>query len=89
MFNRLRAIWPKGYQGGSVEKIHQNGAYLKQAVRKSCLPTSKNSNLQPSDYRSIALPIELEKTSRMLKFDCLNTATCLFYDVDNNLIVMF
>ena len=24
-FNRLRAIWPKGYQRGSLGKSHQNG----------------------------------------------------------------
>ena len=28
-------IWPKGYQRGSVRKSHQNGDYLKQAMRKS------------------------------------------------------
>ena len=37
-FNRLRAIQPNGYQRGSLEKSHQNGDYLKQAMRKSCLP---------------------------------------------------
>ena len=29
IFNRLRAIWPKGYQRGSLGKSHQNGNYLK------------------------------------------------------------
>ena len=38
MFNRLRVIWLKGYQRGSLGKSHQNGDYLKQAMRKSCLP---------------------------------------------------
>ena len=31
----FRAIWPKGYQRGSLEKSHQNGDFLKQAMRKS------------------------------------------------------
>ena len=49
MFSRLQAIvlmlirfacfWPKGYQRGSVEKSHQNGDYLKQAMRKGYPPT--------------------------------------------------
>ena len=38
MFNRLCAIWPTGYERGSLGKIYQNGDYLKQAVWKSCLP---------------------------------------------------
>ena len=29
LFNRLRAIWPKGYQSWSLDKSHQNGDYLK------------------------------------------------------------
>ena len=37
MFNRLRAFWPKSYQGGSPGKIHQNGDYFKQAIRKTTL----------------------------------------------------
>ena len=40
LFNRLRAIWPKVYQRGSLEKSHKNGNYsVKQAMRKSCRPT--------------------------------------------------
>ena len=35
MLNRLRAIWSKGYLRGSLGKSHQNGDYLKQAMRKS------------------------------------------------------
>ena len=35
MFNRLRAFWPKDCQSGSPGKTHQNGDYLKQAMRKS------------------------------------------------------
>ena len=46
--------------------------------------------MQPSDYRSTALPLEQEKTShRMLNFGYLSPVTCLFYDVNNHLIVMF
>ena len=46
----------------------------------------QDSNLQPLDDRST----ELEKTfHRMLNFDYLNPTTCLHYDVNNNLIVMF
>ena len=39
MFNRIRAIWPKGYQRGSLGKSHRNGDYVKQAMRKSYLRT--------------------------------------------------
>ena len=38
-FNRLRAILPNGYQRRSRKKSRMNGDYLKQAKRKSCLPT--------------------------------------------------
>ena len=87
MFNRSRAIWPKGYERGSQGKIHQNDDYLKQAFRKSCLP--QDANLQPSDYQSTALPLELEKTFPcMFNLDYLNSATCLSCDVNNNLNVM-
>ena len=75
-FNRFACFWPKGYQLGSLGKSHQNGDYLKQAMRKIVSP--QESNLQPLDYRSTALPLELEKTpSRMLNFGYLNPATCL------------
>ena len=59
-FNRFACFWPKGYQLGSLGKSHQNGDYLKQAMRKIVFP--QESNLQPLDYRSTALPLELEKT---------------------------
>ena len=50
----------------------------------------QDSNLQPLDYRTTALPRELERVStRMLNFGYLNPANCFYYDVDNNLIVMF
>ena len=38
-FNRFACFWPKGYQRRSLGKSHQNGDYLKQALRKNCLPT--------------------------------------------------
>ena len=48
-----------------------------------------DSNLQSLDYRSTAPPPELEKTSpRMLNFGYLNPATCLFYDVNNNALLL-
>ena len=67
-----RYIWEKlfvttntEYQLGSLGKSHQNGDYLKEAMRKIVFP--QESNLQPLDYRSTALPLELEKTPpRML-----------------------
>ena len=87
-FNRFACFWPKGYQLGSLGKSHQNGDYLKQAMRKIVFP--QESNLQPLDYRSTALPLELEKTPpRMLNFGYLNPATCLLYDCDNKSIKMF
>ena len=78
-FNRFACFWPKGYQLGSLGRSHQNGDYLKQATRKIVFP--QESNLQPLDYRSTALPLELEKTPPlMLNFGYLNPATCLLYD---------
>ena len=47
-FNRFACFWPKGYQLGSLGKSHQNGDYLKQAMRKIVFP--QESNLQPLDY---------------------------------------
>ena len=50
----------------------------------------QESNLQPSDYRLTALPLELEKASpRVLNFGYLNSATCLFHGVDSNVIAIF
>ena len=59
-FNTIKQAIIKFIQRGSVGQSHQNGYYLKQAMRKSCLP--QDSNLQPSDYRFTASPLELEKT---------------------------
>ena len=71
-------------------KSHQNGEYLKPAMRKSCLLL--DSNLQLSDYQSTGLPLKLEKMSPrmliLLNFGSLDPATCLFYDVKNDLVVM-
>ena len=87
-FNRFACFWPKDYQLGSLGKSHQNGDYLKEAMRKIVFP--QESNLQPLDYRSTALPLELEKTPpRMLHFGYLNPATCLLYDFNNKSIKMF
>ena len=36
--NRLRAIWPKGYQRGSLRRVTRTATTSKQALRKSCLP---------------------------------------------------
>ena len=38
-FNVESFCVPKGYQRGRQGKSHQNGDHLKQAMRKSCLPT--------------------------------------------------
>ena len=87
-FYRFACFWRKGYQLGSLGKSHQNGYYLKEAMRKIVFP--QESNLQPLDYRSTALPLELEKTPlRMLNFGYLNPATCLLYDCNNKSIKMF
>ena len=57
-------------------------------MRKIVFP--QESNLQPLDYRSTALPLELEKTPpRMLNFGYLNPATCLLYDCNNIIIIIF
>ena len=43
-------------------------------------------NRKPLDFRSIALPLELERMSLLkLNFGYPNPETCLCYDVDNNL----
>ena len=34
LINRLHAIWPKGYQRGSLRKSHQNGDFLKASNAK-------------------------------------------------------
>ena len=82
MFNRFACFWPKGYQRGSLGKSHQNGDYLKHAMRKNCLPTGFESAV--FGLPSTALPLELEKTSsRVLNFGYLNSATCLLYDFNN------
>ena len=57
-------------------------------MRKIVFP--QESNLQPLDYRSTALPLEQEKTPpRMLNFGYLNPATCLLYDCNNKSMKMF
>ena len=54
-FNRFACFWPKCYQLGSLGKSHQNGDYLKQAMRKIVFP--QESNLQPLDYRPLDSPV--------------------------------
>ena len=55
---RFACFWPKGYQRGSqareerlprgsLGKSHKNGDYLKQAMRKNCLPTETNTGFEP------------------------------------------
>ena len=57
-------------------------------MRKIVFP--QESNLQPLDFRSTALPLKVEKTPpRMLNFGYLNPATCLLYDCNNKSIKMF
>ena len=43
-FNRLRAIWPKGYHRGSLRKSHQNGDFLKASNAKK-LSSRRNQAL--------------------------------------------
>ena len=88
MFNRFAYFWPKDYQRGSLGKSHQNGDYLKQAMRKNCLTTE----FEPAAFGLPVhcSPLEPEKTSpRKLNFGYLNPATCLFYDFNNKSIMMF
>ena len=44
-FNRFACFWPKGYQLGSLGKSHQNGDYLKEAMRKIVFPQESNLHL--------------------------------------------
>ena len=55
MFNRFACFWRKGYQLRSLGKSHQNGDYIKQAMRKSCLPTE----IEPAAFK---LPIHCSTT---------------------------
>ena len=52
-FNRFACFWPKGYQFGSLGKSHQNGDYLKEAMRKIVFP--QESNLQSLGFRTGSL----------------------------------
>ena len=77
-----------GLKGTSAETL---GRATRTATAKQAMVVfPQDSNLQPSDYRSTARPLELKKTSPgRLNFGYLNPATLLFCDVNNNLIVMF
>ena len=46
LFNRFACFWSKGYQRGSLGKSHQNGDYLKQAMRKKSDATEKSLKSQ-------------------------------------------
>ena len=70
MFNRFRAFCTKGYQRGSLGKDHQNGVYLKQAIRKSypliaCCRSSRGSSL---GFRAVAFRPESTQTIKCNKF---------------------
>ena len=49
-FNRFACFWPKGYQLGSLGKSHQNGDYLKEAMRKIVFPQESNLQLDLLTY---------------------------------------
>ena len=52
-FNRLRAIWPKGYQHGSLRKFHQNGDYVKScSMTKFVIQLLLKQNLSKTRYAS-------------------------------------
>ena len=55
LINRLRAIWPKGYQRGSPRKSHQNGDYLKACNAKNCSP----AGIEPAAF---GLPVHCSTT---------------------------
>ena len=64
-FNRFACFWPTGYQLGSLGKSHQNGDYLKQAMRKIVFPQEDNfylynSGLQTSKNILIDLLLQSE-----------------------------
>ena len=88
-FNRICAIWPKGLPAWKPRKEPPKWQLPKSKQCKKFIFPQK-SNLQPLDYHSTALPLELEKMSPpMLIFDYLDPATCLFYDFNDKSIVMF
>ena len=55
MFNRFACFWSEGYQRGSLGNSHQNGDYLKQAIRKSCLPTG----IEPAACEETSSPAQV------------------------------
>ena len=55
LFNRLRAIWPKGYQRGSLGRVTRTATTSKQAMRKSCLP----AGIEPAAF---GLPVHCSTT---------------------------
>ena len=62
LFNRFACFWPKGYQLGSLGKSHQNGDYLKQAMRKIVFP--QESNLQTS--KNILIDLLLQSYNKQV-----------------------
>ena len=56
LFNCMHALWPKDYQIESLRRSHRIRSYLKQS-KIVILP--QHSNLQPMNYCSIALPLDL------------------------------
>ena len=66
----MRAIWPKGYQRGSLGKSHQNGDYLK---------TSNAKKLSSRRNRTCSLWIILKALASKRKTSQLNLITLLHY----------
>ena len=88
MFNCLCLFWPKAYQRESLAKSHQISDYLKQALRERY----PSSGFKPAAFELPAhytTTLAREDVFCQLNFGFLNPATWFYYDVDNNLIVMF
>ena len=59
IFNRLRAIWSKGYQRGSLGRVTRTATTSKQAMRKSCLP----AGIEPAAFGAGSIPAGRSKAA--------------------------
>ena len=84
IFNRIRAIWPKGYWHKSLGKSHQNSNYLKQAMLQSCPPTG----IKPAAFEfsckttlshSLFLILILFENEIILKQKIIKNIFCTFF----------
>ena len=82
MFNRFACVWPKGYQRGSLREEPPERPLLRNKQCEKVI-LQQDSNL---DYRSTALPLELERVSpNVLNFGNLNYSLWGVHKIPDNL----